>query len=186
MTSTIMKKILFIFGILLATLSIISCSDDEWSNDNAEMAHVYYYSLGNVKYPGGNELKYSVTKDNTVAIPTYFFSAFTRSYSPEVWYYTTSKDLTEGVDYQVTDSLGQVLTPVHNGGYSMIWPHAKQGMQPVYIKAISNKKGSLRVLTQDPTITMTSDNVASTSITITDEYEVRAFTENYYVTVNVN
>ena len=181
-----MKKIIFILALLLSGISLTSCSDDEWGNDNPMMEHIYYYGLGNVKYPGGNELKYTVKQGNTLEIPTYFFSAFIRNYNPEVWYYTTSDDLTLGVDYIVVDEDGNAINPVHDGGYLMVWPNAKQGIQNVRIQALSGKKGTLRVLTQNPSVTMKSDNVASTIIVSTSEYEVRAFTENYYVTINVN
>lgn len=36
------------------------------------MEHIYYYGLGNVQFPGGNELQYNVNQGETVAIPTYF------------------------------------------------------------------------------------------------------------------
>ena len=54
------------------------------------MEHIYYYGLGNVQFPGGNELQYNVNQGETVAIPTYFFSAYSRSYSPVVLYLTYS------------------------------------------------------------------------------------------------
>lgn len=166
---------------------LTSCGDDEWSNNNPEMEHIYYYGLGNVKFPGGNELVYNVNQGETIAIPTYFWSAFKRSYSPEVAYYTSAvDDLKIGEDYQVTDAQGNVLTPnTDTGGYSMIWQNALQGSQNVYIKALSGKKGKIRVLTFDPSKKMDVTDVESTVIVRTDQYEVRAFSENYYVTVNI-
>lgn len=195
MTTKIFKKVkhgvtsllpLCLFSLLLLPL-VSACSDDEWSNDNAEMAHIYYYGLANVKYPGGNELKYSVKQGATVTIPTYFFSAFKRSYSPEVWYYATSSDLTLGTDYAVVDKDGNTLQPsTDKGGYSMVFANAVQQEQDIYIKALSSKKGTVKVLTQDPSIKMDANDLSTTTIVKTSEYEVRAFTENYYVTVNIN
>lgn len=171
---------------MVATCGLFtSCGDDDWGNNNPAMEHIYYYGLGNVKFPGGNELKYNVNQGETVAIPTYFWSAYTRSYSPVVAYYTSSDKLVLGTDYQVVDKDGKVLSPDNNGGYSMIWPNAKQGSQNVYIKALNGATGSLKVLTFDPTKTMNQTDVSSTTIIKTNEYEVRAFTENYYVTVNI-
>ena len=86
---------------------------------------------------------------------------------------------------QVVDQNGTVLTPDANGGYSMTWPNALQGSQPVFIKALNGKKGKLRVLTFDPTKTIDPTDVSTTTIVQTNEYEVRAFSENYYVTVNI-
>lgn len=189
-----MKK-LMIFLMFVTTCGLLtSCGDDDWGNNNPEMEHIYYYGLGNVKYPGGNELQYNVIQGNTATIPTYFFSAYTRSYSPVVAYYTspvpqndknTIPQLVRDVDYQVVDKDGQVLTPDNNGGFSMTWPNAKQGNQHVYIKALNGKKGSIRVLTFDPSKTIDATDVSTTTIAKTNEYEVRAFSENYFVTVNI-
>ena len=180
-----MKK-LMIFLMIVATCGLFtSCGDDDWGNNNPEMEHIYYYGLGNVKFPGGNELKYNVNQGETIAIPTYFWSAYTRSYSPVVAYYTSSDKLVLGTDYQVVDKDGKVLSPDNNGGYSMTWPNAKQGSQDVYIKALNGATGSLKVLTFDPTKKMDQTDVSCTIIVKTNEYEVRAFTVNYYVTVNI-
>lgn len=171
-----------------------SCGDDDWSNNNPEMEHIYYYGLGNVKYPGGNELQYNVKQGETVEVPTYFFSAYNRPYSPVVSYYTSAvpqnKDNTEpqlvcGTDYQVVDANGTALIPDANGSYSMTWANALKGSQNVYIKALNGTKGKLRVLTFDPAKTIDATDVSSTTIVKTNEYEVRAFSENYYVTVTI-
>ena len=52
-----------------------------------------------------------------------------------------------------------------------------------YIKALNGKKGSFHVLTFDPNKKMDVTDVTTTSIIKTDEYEVRAMSENYRVTV---
>ena len=67
----------------------------------------------------------------------------------------------------------------------MIWPNAQKGTQNIYIKALTGKKGKIRVLTFDPQKTIDATDINSTTITKTNEYEVRAFSENYYVTVNI-
>lgn len=189
-----MKKLMILL-MWVATCGLLSgCGDDDWGNNNPEMEHIYYYGLGNVKYPGGNELQYNVAQGETVSIPTYFFSAYTHSYSPVVTYYTsavpqnkgnTVPQLVCGEDYQVVDANGATLTPDANGGYSMTWPNAQKGSQDVYIKALNGQKGKIRVLTFDPTKTIDATDVSTTTIAKTDEYEVRAFSENYYVTVNI-
>ena len=189
-----MKKIMILLAMVATCGLFSSCGDDDWSNNNPAMEHIYYYGLGNVKYPGGNELQYNVEQGEIVEVPTYFFSAYKRSYSPVVNYYTSAvpqnKENTEpqlvcGTDYQVVDQNGTVLTTDANGGYSMTWPNALQGSQPVFIKALNGKKGKLRVLTFDPTKTIDPTDVSTTTIVQTNEYEVRAFSENYYVTVNI-
>ena len=67
----------------------------------------------------------------------------------------------------------------------MVWKNAVKGSQNVYIKALPGKKGRIRVLTFDPAKKMDVTDVESTVIVRTNEYEVRAFSENYYVTVNI-
>lgn len=191
----VMKKNIFVLIVVVLCGVLTSCGDDEWGNNNPAMEHIYYYGLDNEAYPGGNEKVYNVTHGQTVAIPSRFWSAFTRTYNPEVYYYTYSKnedgeilsspELICGEDYQVVDQNGNILTPDRNGAYSMVWPNAKQGVQNIYIKALNGNKGTIRVLTFDPTKAMSSSDVSSTIIVKTDEYEVRAFTENYYVTVNI-
>ena len=190
-----MIKNIFVLIVVALCGVLTSCGDDEWGNNNPAMEHIYYYGLDNEAYPGGNEKVYNVTHGQTVAIPSRFWSAFTRTYNPEVYYYTYSKnedgeilsspELICGEDYQVVDQNGNILTPDRNGAYSMVWPNAKQGVQNIYIKALNGNKGTIRVLTFDPTKAMSSSDVSSTIIVKTDEYEVRAFTENYYVTVNI-
>lgn len=194
-TSLIMKKVIFILAAIAVSAFFAGCGDDEWGNNNPAMEHIYYYGLDNEAYPGGNEKVYNVAQGQTIAVPSRFWSAYTRSYSPEVYYYTYAKnedgealsspELVCGVDYQVVDQAGNVLTPDENGAYSMVWPNAVQGVQNIYIKALNGNTGTIRVLTFDPTKTMSSSDVSSTTIVKTDEYEVRAFTENYYVTVNI-
>lgn len=180
-------------GCLLA-----GCSNDhdEWEDGDPAMAHVYYYCFeewGGI--PGGNDVSYSVKQGESIAIPTQFYSSFTRKYSPIVYYYTAprlpKKDevLTEddilkcGTDYIVVDGSGKELAPDASGAYEMVWSNAKKGVQNIHIKTLNGKKGSFRVLTFSPDKKMDATDVSTTSITKTDEYEVRAMTENYFVTV---
>lgn len=170
-----------------------SCSNDhpEWENGQPGMEHIYYYCFekwGSI--PGGNDVTYSVNQGETLAIPTQFYSEFTRSYSPEVYYYTipdpdSSVGLIRGTDYEVVDKDGNILTPNEAGAYTMVWPNAKKGVQNIYIKALNGQTGSIRVLTFDPEKTIDVTDATTASIIKTDEYEVRAISENYYVTVSI-
>ena len=83
----------------------------------------------------------------------------------------------------VVDESGNTLTPDASGAYEMVWPNAKKGVQNIYIKTLNGKKGSLRVLTFSPDKKMDVTDVSTTSIVKTEEYEVRAISENYFVTV---
>ena len=136
-------------------------------------------------------LKERLAQGETLTVPTQFHSRYVRSYSPTVYYYTTPVPGDEGVqlvcgtDYAVVDKDGNTLTPNASGAYEMTWPNAAGGVLNIYIKALNGSKGSFRVLTFDPNETMDVTDVATTTIVKTDEYEVRAFSENYYVTVTV-
>ena len=172
-------------------LSSCDKSHEEWEDGDPALAHVYYYCFekwGTI--PGGNDVTYTVKQGETLSIPTQFYSKFVRSYSPEVYYYTSivpnGTDLVCGTDYIIVDESGNTLTPDVSGAYKMIWPNAKGGIQNIYVKALNSKKGSFRVLTFDPNHTMDVTDVTTTSIIKTDEYEVRGISENYYVTVNIN
>ena len=168
---TLKNKVTFLLLITMCCL-LSSCdkSHEEWEDGDPALAHVYYYCFekwGTI--PGGNDVTYTVKQGETLSIPTQFYSKFVRSYSPEVYYYTSN-----------------TLTPDVSGAYKMIWPNAKGGIQNIYVKALNSKKGSFRVLTFDPNHTMDVTDVTTTSIIKTDEYEVRGISENYYVTVNIN
>lgn len=189
---TLLNKLTLISVFAISCL-LAACSNDhdEWENGDPAMAHIYYYCFeqwGGI--PGGNDISYSVKQGETIAIPTQFYSSFTRKYSPEVYYYTSpnpkAEELVCGTDYVVVDKEGNTLTPDASGAYTMTWPNAKKGVQNIYIKTLNGKKGSFRVLTFDPTKKMDVTDVSTTSIIKTDEYEVRAFSENYFVTVSIN
>lgn len=193
---TIFNKLALICVFTIGCL-LTGCSNDhdEWEDGNPDLAHVYFYCFekwGGI--PVGNDVTYSVKQGETIAIPTEFYSSFTRKYSPEVYYYTSTIppkkdevviDLICGTDYVVVDKDGNTLTPDASGAYKMVWPNAKEGVQNIYIKTLNGKKGNFRVLTFDPTKKMDVTDPSTTSIIKTDEYEVRAFSENYFVTVSI-
>lgn len=189
---TIFNKLTLICILTMGCL-LAGCSNDhdEWEDGNPALAHVYFYCFekwGGI--PSGNDVVYSAKQAETIAIPTQFMSSFTRKYSPEVYYYTSPieqvEELVCGTDYVVVDKEGNTLTPDASGAYKMIWPNAQKGVQNIYIKTLNGKKGSFRVLTFDPSKKIDVTDVSTTSIIKTDEYEVRAISENYFVTVVIN
>lgn len=98
-----------------------------------------------------------------------------------------SDDLVPGVDFQVIDNDGNALTPDSDGGYKVVWENCTKGNKNINIKALSSKKGNVIVTTWDPR--RTGDDAISftnTYIVKTEKYSVRAFTENYKVTVKMN
>lgn len=148
--------------------------------------HTYYLGIGSVDEVSGNGLEYFVNKNDLLEIPVYFKSSYSRPYSPEVYYYVSSVSgdnvsLVCGKDYVLLNAEGQILASEQNGGYSMIWKNAENGVQNIYIKILSDIIGSIRVSI------LNHENSANSNLILrTEDYEIRAYPGNYYVTVNIN
>lgn len=177
-----MKQLIYIFAAVLA-MTVTACGNDDWGNDNPEMEHVYYVGFadwGKFK----NDLVFNVVQGDTVGIPVQFFSERVRNYDVTTYYYIKSTTLTLGMDFQVVNADGQVLTPDNNGAYTLQWPKAQKGVQRVIIKALKGTKGKVEIHTFNPN-DPEAISYAHTTNNKTDQYEVRAFTQNYKVTVNI-
>lgn len=178
--------------VLLAAITcftFVSCDNDEWGNGDPVMEHVYYFGFeywGDKNNYNKNQVEYNVEQGNLVGIPVQFHSERVRSYDVTVYYYVSGadSDLVRGTDYQITDEKGTVIDPDTNGAFAISFPQAKKGVKNIYVKALNGSKGSFKVLTFDPAAGEIAhpDNIANSQ---TAEYEVRAFTTNYFVTVNV-
>lgn len=181
-----MKKIIFTLMALIVGFTFTSCSDDDWSTDSS-LDHEYFYGFndwGKFK----NDVVFQIANGETATIATHFWSERPqKGINAEVAYYTVSDDLTLGVDFQVVDDDGNALTPDSDGGYKVVWENCTKGDKNINIKALSSKKGNVIVTTWNPR--RTGDDAisfANTYIVKTDKYSVRAFTENYKVTVKMN
>ncbi len=171
--------------LLLCLATFTSCSDDEWANGDPEMENIYYIGFqdwGTFK----NDVKYDAPQGTTVAIPMQFYCEFIRNYDVVTYYYVTSS-LTLGTDYQVVDEAGKTLQPDATGAYTITWPQAKKGVKNVYIKALNGKKGAVTVQTFDSNspVKLSNQDIESTVQHRESQYEVRVFTQNYKVTVNI-
>jgi hypothetical protein len=170
--------------------AFVSCDNDEWSNGDPAMEHVYYFGFENWGNSSSsfnnNRVEYTVEQGKTVEIPVQFHSERVRSYDVVVYYYvsTEASDLKRGVDYQIVDDKGAVIELDANGAFSISFPQAKKGVKNIYVKALTAGTGSFNVLTFDPAAGEIShpDNIINSQ---TNDYEVRAFTRNYKVKVNV-
>ncbi len=177
-----MKNYLYIIFITLSVSLFTSCSDDDWGNGDPALEHVYFFGFAEWSPKFDNKVAYSVVQGETAAIPVQFHSERVRSYDVNVSYYVTG--LNEGVDYIVVDENGKQITKDENGGYNMQWPNAIKGVKNIYIKTLIGSKGALKIQTFNPN---SVEPISYTNITIakTDDYEVRAFTQNYLVTLNI-
>ncbi|WP_163171808.1 hypothetical protein [Bacteroides sp. 51] len=181
----------YIFKLLVAVLccTFVGCDNDEWGNGDPAMEHVYYFGFenwGDKNNFNNNKVQYNVDQGSTIEIPVQFHSERIRSYDVVVYYYvsTGASDLKRGVDYQIVDDKGTVLEPGADNAFSMTFSQAKKDVKNIYVKALNVNKGSFDVLTFDPVAGEIShpDNIVNSQ---TKDYEVRAFTKNYKVKVNV-
>lgn len=179
-----MKKLYYLLLAICCTL-FVSCKDDAWENGDPAMENIYYVGFedwGQFK----NDVTFEVKQGETVGIPVQFWCEFIRPYDVVTYYYV-SGNLVRGTDYEVVDAEGNVLSPDAGGAFSLTWEQAKKGVQNVYIKALNGNTGSFYVQTFDPDsdVELTNQDVSTTVNHATADYEVRVFTQNYRVTVNV-
>jgi len=179
-----MKKILLAFMVLVPFI-FTNCKKDPWNNGDPAYEHIYYYGFenwGNLK----NDVKYNVSRGTTLAIPVQFQSERVRSYDVNTFYYVAGTAV-RGTDYQMVDSTGTELTPDSNGAFIMIWPKAVKGVKNIYVKALNGSTGTFLVQTFDPNaaVPISNTDVSTTTNNKTDQYEVRAYSQNYKVTVTI-
>ena len=88
---------------LLATVSLTSCDDDDWTYDES-VAHEYFYGpqVWGYDKPGttngigsNNVVFYDVEQGETVAVPMQFWSEFNRGYNVVTNYWTAPKPVGE-------------------------------------------------------------------------------------------
>lgn len=190
-----------------------SCSNDDWDYDHS-LEHVYFFGpqewgYDDTKKGNANRVLYDLSEGETATIPMQFWCEFKRSYDVETFYYsrpleqgekfypTRSASKTEdyagatlvrGVDYDIVDANGNALTPNADGAFSLQWPNALKGVQNIYVKIRNGaQKGRFYISTFNPNsdVTLSNQDVSSTIQNKTDNYEVRIFTQNYLVMINV-
>lgn len=178
-----MKKLLILLiSVIAASGLFVSCEKDTWSEGDPAYEHVYYFGFQNwadLK----NSVKINVNRGDTVGIPVQFFSERVRSYDVVAYYYVAGAAV-RGVDYEIVDQSGAVLSPDANGAFSVNWPQAIKGVKRIYVKALNGSTGSLLVQTFDPN-SAEPISYTNTMNNATTDYEVHAFTQNYKVTVTI-
>lgn len=178
-----MKKILLILTVISLSCILTNCSDDDkWGDGESSMEHVYYIGFqdwGKLK----NDVIFNVKAGDVQSIPVQFHSERVRSYDVVTYYYVSGTPVS-GVDFQIVDESNNVLQPNETGAYKIDWPKAAKGVKNIYIKALKASAKPLTVLTFDPNAGEIShpENITNSK---TNDYEVRAFSQNYKVTVNL-
>ncbi len=180
-----MKKLFCLWLSVIGCFILTSCGDDAWGNGDPAMENIYYVGFedwGQFK----NDVTFNVKQGETIGIPVQFWCEFIRPYDVVTYYYVAG-DLVRGTDYEIVDANGNALSPDENGAFSLTWEQAKKGVQNVYIKALNGNTGSFYVQTFNPDsdVELTNQDVSTTINNVTNDYEVRIFTQNYRVIVNV-
>ena len=198
-----MKKIYHIIACALCTMimgmSLSSCSDDAWGNDNPETENVFYFGFedwGRLN----NGVGYTVAQGQTVEIPVQFWCAGARTFDAEAFYYVDSS-LTLGTDFLIVDADGHQLQQDAKGAFAMTWQLTgtdttnNHRVQHIYLKALNGAKGDVTITTFDPKdvdadgkvriSNGSTDGVIYTPNNINSQYEVHCFTQNYKVKVTI-
>lgn len=185
-----MNKLIYTVVALMATMLLSSCSDEDWTYDKSQ-EHVYFFGpqvwgYDDTKKGSNNVVFYDIAPGATAVVPMQFWSEFTRSYDVTTYYYTVS-DLVRGTDYEVVTEGGDVIQPDANGAYKLTWAKAVKGVQNVCIKSLpGGAKGTVTLRTHNPALENPSNqDVSSTIQNKTEDYEVRIFTQNYKVAINI-
>lgn len=178
-----MRKILLILTAISLSSTFTNCSDDdEWGDGDPAMEHVYYVGFqdwGKLK----NDVVFNVKAGNVQIIPVQFHSERERSYDVVTYYYTSGTPVL-GVDFQIVDENNNIVQPDAKGAYKIDWVKAVKGVKNIYVKALKTGTKPVIVSTFDPNAGAIShpENITNNK---TGDYEVRSFTQNYKVTVNL-
>lgn len=211
-----MKKILYFLIAIALCFTFTNCSDDDWSDGDPAMEHIYYVGFQQWFTKTANDITYNVKEKITVPISIQYYSERVRSYNVTTYYYVSSAGLTLGADYQVVDDKGTVIQPDSKGAFKLEWPQSKKGVQTIYVKtinaknvydeskldftgmtekqkqdAITKEKERIRQLNSFKVLTFDPNAGAiahpdNITNSKTNDYEVRSFTQNYFQTVFIS
>lgn len=135
-----MKFFNYIAIVFLAVGFLSACNKEPDTPKGLSEYEHHYYAI----FVPNNNTTVSVSRSQTalVKFPVQFYSTFTRSYDAVCKYAVTTFGLTppavRGVDYEVVDKNGTVLTPVSDSTFQIIFPQAIQAMDTIYLKMLNN------------------------------------------------
>ncbi len=186
-----MKNIFYILIVLFCVLGLSSCGNDDWDYDKS-LENVYFFGpqvwgYDDTKKGNNNVVFYDIEQGGTAIVPMQLWCEFYRSYDVVTYYYLTSETLALGVDYNVVDENGSVITPDALGAYNFIWKNAVKGVKNVYVKSLPGGGiGTVTLQTAAPNAPIPVNNDLSTTLqSKTADYEVRIFSQNYKVAINI-
>ncbi len=182
-----MKKMKFLISLFAVSLLMVSCEEEAWENGDPAMEHVYYFGFEDWGR-NNNQVVFTVKEGETLAVPVQFHSERVRSYDVVVYYYAAYSEggAVRGVDYEIVSEGGTVLNPNANGAFEMQWPKAEKGVKNIYVKVLNGSAPDLVLWTFDPLaeVPISNQDVSSTVNSKTNDYEVRAFSQNHRVTID--
>lgn len=87
----------------------------------------------------------------------------------------------------VIDENGAVFNPDASGAYLFVWKNAQKGVKNVYVKSLpGGATGTVTLQTSDTAGETPVNNDLSTTLqSKTADYEVRIFSQNYKVAINI-
>ena len=194
----------FTQAIVLGLMTLTSCSNDEWGNDNPEYQNVFIVAFADWGPKSNNDKAYSVAQGSQQEVPVQLWCEGTRSFDADAFVYVDTK-LVPGTDFQIVDASGNVLQQNSRGGYTLTWdlssPDATKNhrRQSIFVKALNGSKGDVTLMTFDPKDvdqdgklrisnggTKDDDTQYYVPNNKTDQYEVRCITVNYMVKVTID
>ena len=131
--------------LLLSSSLFCGCEDKSYPAGLPEYEHHYY-----IVYVPNNNSTVTVNRSQTelVKFPVQFYSEFTRSYDAVAHYRVVTTDESNpavlGVDFEITDSAGNALTPDGDGKYAITFPQAIKAKDTVYVKLLNNPEPGTR------------------------------------------
>ena len=140
-----MKILNYIFFAFIAVLVLSACNKDPHTDAGVTELEHHYYAI----FFPNNNTAVSVPRTQTalVKFPVQFYSTFNRPYDAVCKYAVTTFGLTppavRGVDYNVVDKNGAVI-PSADSTYSLVFPHALQAMDTIYLKMLNNPAAGAR------------------------------------------
>jgi len=139
-----MKAILYIALFFTGASALSSCEKHGYPAGLPEYEHHYYAA-----YIPNNNSQVNIQRNQAalVKFPVQFYSSFSRSYDAVAYYAVVTTGITNpaavGVDFNVVDKNGNVITPV-DGKYSMVFPKAERKMDTIYLKMLNNPATGVR------------------------------------------
>ena len=93
------------------------------------------------------------SRQELIALPVQFHSAYTRNYDAVAHYKTNDQGISNpaksGVDFEIVNKAGQALQMEGDSVYTMTFPQAKATYDTIYVKLLNNPAPGTRLIDID-------------------------------------